>query len=154
VEAGAEKRHRCCRSCGAAVEPHWRFCPHCEEPLRDPGSPLGSADGGVHRGNPALRLILDLLTLPGSIGLFVALLCSVIALLRNSDPLPLFLILGVLLDLVLVSSVIVVLRGPCPGESTAERIALCTLSLAGVLVTGAFLLGLAEYVYRFLLCSG
>jgi hypothetical protein len=153
VEAGAEKRHRCCPSCGAAVEAHWLFCPHCEEPLLDPSRPLGSAEREVRCETSTLGMVLLLLTLPGGIGIFLALLGS-FALLVQSEPLPMLVTLAGLLELVLLSGLIVLLRGPRPGESTAERIALCTLSLAGVLVTGAFLLGLAESVYRFLLCSG
>jgi hypothetical protein len=128
-----DRRIRFCPSCGAGVESHWLFCPHCEEPLHDPRQRT-SGDGNldVSQQDGTSGWFMGLLAMFGLAGLTLALLGSVFALgVGFVAPLVLTLMgLGILASIGAASELGQPKR---PGQSTAARVVMVTLSLAGVM---------------------
>jgi drug/metabolite transporter (DMT)-like permease len=153
VEAGAEaeKRDRSCPVCGAGVEAHWLFCPHCEEPLHDPSRPPGSAYGDVRRRDRASQRIMDLVVGFGFIGIVAGVLFGFKALLKG-DVDPLLTTLGLVFLLTLVSTVIVLARRRRGQRRTPAKVFEATLFLAGVIVLGGCSLALAGFIFLLAVC--
>jgi hypothetical protein len=133
-EPEPDRRVRFCPSCRAGVEAHWLFCPHCEEPLHDPRHRTsGNGNLDVSQQDGTSGGFMGLLAMFGLAGLTLALLGSVFALwVGFVAPLVLTLMgLGILASIGAVSELGQPKR---PGQSTAARVVMVTLSLAGVLV--------------------
>jgi hypothetical protein len=144
-----------CPRCGKPVERAWRRCPYCEEPLRRSRAQtsLASVDAEVRRDTGAIGGGLILLAALGGLGIALFFFRASAAAARGGAQ-PLVIGLVVLLFLALLSTGIVLWRTrENPAKRGIGRVVFGTLALAGTLIAGTFLLGLAALVFLFIACA-
>jgi hypothetical protein len=63
------ERQAVCQECGEPVDREWRYCPNCQEPLRERGRRRRTADIDVRRDSKGTSVVLILLAVVGCLGL-------------------------------------------------------------------------------------
>jgi hypothetical protein len=66
-------RETLCQECGEPVDRDWRFCPNCQEPLRERGLRRHSAEVDVRRDNAGTSGSMILLAVLGGMGVLLTL---------------------------------------------------------------------------------
>jgi hypothetical protein len=136
-----------CPRCGKRAEPHWLFCPHCDEPLREdrPRRAAGAPD--VRRGAPPAggRAALAVL---GGLASLLALAVTGGAMVETGEFVPFAVVVVGLLFLTALSAGVLLLRDK--GDLRARgpgRVVLAALTLAGALVAVGLLVAVALVVF-------
>ena len=156
IASGPPPTENTCPGCKQPVEPHWRYCPVCDEVLIQSVLPADRGrrlDVDIRRDQRATSGGMVVLTVFGVIGIIGLFYTGVVGSAGANNPGPFFTVVIILGILMAISAGIVLGRNAIKSEPfTLGTVMSQTVRTVGALVLVVFGVGFAAFVILFVTC--